>query len=380
MQWLVALAFLALVSSQSVNNQIKPWKPVRPVERVAVVWVFSSDLPEFLPLSLATLLSHKLSILLDVIILAHKIPGHFKKQKGGFWNRVYFHEISFQEWTKRIQERLGLNISYSFEVKPKKIADLKPMLGYLFPDIISPRHYEWWIYGDSDGFFGSYDDVLNYKALFRYDVISGYSVIRPYQDAFSYGGTEHYALGSWTMLRNTPRINSLFLRSINLRSMLLDGAKVYAFDENTDSGDGPGQESFHVVLSISDDIRRCCYNNRIPQVRNDEANSLIVIDMDGDFLKNDAITRMRWERNKSIRFQVEGRLGGNKVFKNQSVSGLFFHILQWKYIRPSLYNNNLRAFLKEIENIGGYHKLNCFDLITNASVFMSNLFYQFKLC
>jgi len=49
------------------------------------------------------------------------------------------------------------------------------MMGLLFQDFIPGDKYSYWASGDYDGFFGSFNQLLDFKKLYHYDVISGIS-------------------------------------------------------------------------------------------------------------------------------------------------------------------------------------------------------------
>ena len=108
-------------------------------------------------------------------------------------------------------------------------------------------------------------------------------------------------------------MNKLYRRSVNYVSMIQDGDKVYAFDENTLEPIPNVRESFHSVLDSANDIRRCCINNKIPQVRRDTKDSLIVVDLDADFIANNAKTVVTWRRFHPVVVSVEGQIGMKKI-------------------------------------------------------------------
>ena len=172
---------------------------------------------------------------------------------------------------------------------------MKPMLGYLFQDFIPYNIYSYWIYGDYDGLYGSYNNMIDYNILLEYDVISGISY--PDNNITIFAGTSIRCTGAWTMWRNTIFINTLFKRSINWIKMLQDGNEIYAFDEQTRPR-YPGEESMNMVLELSHDVRQCCLNDRIPSVKKRNS-SVIIAEMVRRFVEspNGTIT-FKWERNK----------------------------------------------------------------------------------
>jgi len=48
-------------------------------------------------------------------------------------------------------------------------------MGLLFQDLIPYDKYSFWSSSDYDGFFGSFNQLLDFKKLYHYDVISGIS-------------------------------------------------------------------------------------------------------------------------------------------------------------------------------------------------------------
>jgi len=344
--------------------------------RVAFFWVFNNALPNNFDLSLATLLNSGAD-LVDVHVLAHALPAKYaglsntlsnltlvsvrNKHKhvmgkrgprggggggggGGSDNhrrsmstysrneqlneQVFFHIVSSQEWKRRIELYLDVMIDYDLSLTHRKKADLKPMLGLLFQDLIPPSRYAFWCYGDSDGFFGSFNKLVDASALGRYDVVSGF----PAPDAARVqvmAGRVIHCTGAWTLWRNSHKINSLFKRSVNWQNMVKDGSKVYAFDEDTTQEEG--HENMHQVLELSDDIRKCCTSTKQPSVKT--SNDVVFIaEMTTRFLNtpNSSIF-FRWNKEQGITVTVDGTFGFGDVYKQETVRPLFFHFLEWKY-------------------------------------------------
>jgi hypothetical protein len=48
-------------------------------------------------------------------------------------------------------------------------------MGLLFQDLIPSDKYSFWACSDYDGFFGSFNQLLDFKKLYQYDIISGIS-------------------------------------------------------------------------------------------------------------------------------------------------------------------------------------------------------------
>jgi hypothetical protein len=359
-------------------------------ERIALVWVFAGDkVSPYFDLSIYTLFAHSDALAFDLHVISgaplEQAQTQTQTPEGRMWeahrHRVFFHLCSADEWKRRISSRIGVEIGYSFKNKGRKVADLKPMLADLFPDIIDATKYAWWVFGDSDGFFGSYDKIFRYKTLFSYDIISGYNLAGPSLDQFAFGGWDHHSIGSWTMLRNNNLMNTLYRRSVNYVSMIQDGDKVYAFDENTLEPLPGIRESFHSVLENSNDVRRCCINNKIPQVRRDTDHSLVVIDLDSDFLSNDVKTVVRWRRDHPVMVTVEGHIGNKKLYRNQTAHGLFVHMLQWKYSKPSFFNAKLKELNAAVwRAVSDGQIVSCFEFVGDANKRNTDDLYSWNFC
>jgi hypothetical protein len=254
------------------------------------------------------------------------------------------------------------------------------MLGLLLDDILPTFKYDYWVYGDTDGFFGSIESVIDMNAARKYDIISGYSPRPPNIGAFGFDPTRHYALGSFTMIKNNLKMNRLFMRSENYETVLTDYKKYYHFDENS-GADVEGVESFHQVLAFSDDVRKCCLNDRIPQALLDSKNSLVVLDLSSEFLVGNISTVIRWEVNKPATFTITRLDSAFNVVISESISAFFVHLLQWKYVRPTLYRNNFLSFIKRIESSPNeYKNIECFELKTHGALYSSNSLYEFSFC
>lgn len=356
--------------------------------RLAIMWIFGGNkLPVYFDLAVYSLLAHEDRLDYDIHIITPTPRPRYSSGKhmwSAYSSRIFFHVCSPDEWQQRISTRTGVSVNYTFATKGRKIADFKPMLGALFPDIIDPAVYSGWVYGDCDGFFGSYDSVFVPEKLFRYDVVSGRSRVGASVNTFGYG-VEHNCIGSWTMMRNDDVINSLYKRSVNYASMIQHGDKVYAFDENTLISIRGERESMHYVLGASTDVRRCCPPGYKLTVQRDPDRSLIVIDMSGDFTLNDVNTVIRWQRGQPVFVSVEGLVGLKKEYKNQTVHGLFAHLLTFKYSRPSLFIKKLDELNQAASSLvlSENKTLSCFEFIVNASNISPKAtgdFYSWRIC
>jgi hypothetical protein len=350
--------------------------------RLAVVWVFHDVPPYYFKFALKTFAVHSKVAIIDIhLVCGENITEDHTFQSGRLHShRLYIHSLSDGDWKARISDRLGITMPYSFSDHPRKLADVKPMLGLLLDDFLPTFKYDYWVYGDSDGFFGNIESIIDMHAARKYDIISGYSPRPSVISSFGFDSTEHYALGSFTMIRNSPKMNRLFMRSANYDKVLTDYKHYYHFDENS-GADVVGVESFHQVLAFSDDVRKCCLNPRIPQVLLDPTSHLVVLDLSSEFMQGNITTVMRWEINKPITFSITRYDAAPRKVVSESISAYFVHLLQWKFVRPTLYRSTFVAFINRIESLpNGYSNLKCFELTTRGALYLSKDLYEFSLC
>lgn len=110
-------------------------------------------------------------------------------------------------------ERL-LNIKIAPEARiPYKICDYRPVFAELFSDYL--KGYKYWAYGDIDIIYGNLERYLKYPLANNCDVISF---------------REEWLSGAFTVVKNTPLLNKLYLQSPDYIS-ILNINKCVAFDE-----------------------------------------------------------------------------------------------------------------------------------------------------
>jgi hypothetical protein len=262
---------------------------------------------------------------------------------------------------------MGINITYPLESLGRKVADFKPCLGDLFQDLIPVKEYTFWVYGDSDGFFGSYNHMLNYSIVPSYDVVGGQPQPPKGSEVWSSipgQWVPGFCTGGWTMMRNTRRINTLYRRSRDWQQML-QSSEYRSFDENS-----AHLESMQKVLSSeADDVRRCCINSRTPQVLAERASTLGALDkmfiagMDEAYVSGSNTLRVEWKAGSGLVVNVEGALGRDKRYRNETSEVLFLHFLQFKYCCGSQLHGAMKAFLASQPNI---LNLKCFRLLGKA--------------
>lgn len=148
--------------------------------RIAFFWITSyHDVPYYYDMSMGSLLGAGASRVDIHIIAPVRSPQIDKYINGSMANKqVIVHIVTVADWIKRIQHTFGVTIPYGTDDQGlgKKLCDFKPLLGALFQDLIPLKVYGYWIYGDNDGLFGSYDNILDYSALRNYDIVAGSSV------------------------------------------------------------------------------------------------------------------------------------------------------------------------------------------------------------
>ena len=319
--------------------------------RIAVLWTFNRELPATFELSLATLVNAGADMV-DVHVLAPDIPEIYVNGSNPHYSsmqRVFFHTITAQDWRKRVNASLGIELPYDLGQTHRKTADLKPMMGLLFQDLIPEAEYAFWVYGDSDGLFGSYNRLLDPAVLPYYDVVSGFPV--PTGSVQVLAGRPLRCTGAWTMWRNSPRINNLFRRAINWRSMVLHGDLVYAFDEHSRPMQA-GEEDMHMVLESSSDVRQCCLSSSQPHAKLG-ANTAFLAEMTARFLEveNGSVT-IGWRRGQGVTVTVDGHFGFGEAYKREAVEPLFLHFLEWKYSAGAELNAALSAVLARLKSEG----------------------------
>lgn len=96
----------------------------------------------------------------------------------------------FQEIRRYVDKALGMHVALE---KPYKFCDLKPTYGYLFQSYL--KDYAFWGHCDIDLIFGKISHFINDDIFRNYDKIG--------------------CLGHFTLYKNTPEINSMFMHSLN---------------------------------------------------------------------------------------------------------------------------------------------------------------------
>lgn len=111
---------------------------------------------------------------------------------------------------QRVKEKLGLECP----IVPGtgKLWDYRASLGVLFEEELTG--YEFWGHADFDCVFGRIDHFVPDAKLAELDIWSNHADPKE-----RYGG---YICGPWTLYRNVPKINTLFMRHPRWREILSD--------------------------------------------------------------------------------------------------------------------------------------------------------------
>jgi hypothetical protein len=338
--------------------------------KIAVLWVFTGEPTFYWKWSLATLLNagaDRINVHMFIGVGPERLDEYrLQLRDYAQADKVLFHSMTPEDWKLRISSKMGINITYPLESLGRKVADFKPCLGDLFQDLLPVKEYAFWVYGDSDGFFGSYNQMLNYSVVPLYDVVGGQPEPPKGSEVWSSipgQWVPNYCTGGWTMMRNTRRVNTLYRRSRDWQKMLTS-PDYRSFDE-----DSTHLESMQKVLKNgADDLRRCCINSRTPQVLAERTSpgapqKMFIAGMDEAYVSGSSTLRAHWQAGRGLVVNVEGNLGREKRYRNETNEVLFMHFLQFKYCCGKQLFDAMKAFLASQPNI---LNLRCFKLFGTA--------------
>lgn len=105
----------------------------------------------------------------------------------------FYLDQDIESFTKRVRKKLG--IEYPGLWGTGKLHDYRGALGLLYEDVI--KDYDFWATTDFDMVFGDVDKWFTDNLLEQYDIISNHDT---------------YICGPWTIYRNIPDVNNLFLK------------------------------------------------------------------------------------------------------------------------------------------------------------------------
>ena len=117
--------------------------------------------------------------------------------------------LSFSEFRILVQKKFDFEVSLEY---PYRIADFKPLFGYIFSDYI--HNYDFWGYCDCDLIFGQLSSFWNDDVLDKNDKVGMF--------------------GHATLIRNKKIFNEAFMTPINGKKMyqkVLNENKNHSFDE-----------------------------------------------------------------------------------------------------------------------------------------------------
>jgi len=296
---------------------------------------------------------------------------------------IYYHLVKWDDWVKRIKTHLNIASEpcKDSECDFRKFADFKPMMGMLFQDLFPSDRYGYWAIGDYDGFFGSFNQLLDMKKLYHYDVISGISKPVPDNIKLLRGNNAEVkridptrVTGAFTIHRNNQKINRLFLRSQDWKTIVTDMKKYYGFDDTSIIYDL--RENYASVLAQSHDVRQCCFSNRTKTVwksvdsydkfsTNYPSNALIsnrpivIVEMYDVYAINPAYkVNLIWKRSLGL----EVSISVNSTYVEYA-RPLFFHFLQWKYCCGNELKNALQKFQTKLASQGlTFYTVSCIQL------------------
>lgn len=125
---------------------------------------------------------------------------------------VKFIDLSLSAFERLASAKMGFKIQIE---SPYKLCDFKPAYGFIFSDLV--KGYDFWGHGDIDVIYGNIRKFMSDEILDCYDVITV---------------TGDYISGAFTLFRNIPKVNSLFMKSKDFKKVFSD-SKHYCFDETS---------------------------------------------------------------------------------------------------------------------------------------------------
>lgn len=124
-------------------------------------------------------------------------------------NLIIIHK-TLEEIKRKASKKLGFSVNIDY---PYKLCDFKPAYGFIFSELIDG--YEFWGQSDLDIIYGNIRDFLTEVLLNDFDFIS----VR-----------HDYTTGCFALYRNSPIMNSFFMRSKDFK-LVLSNPEHYCFDE-----------------------------------------------------------------------------------------------------------------------------------------------------
>ena len=125
-------------------------------------------------------------------------------------SNVTYQYISFNEYTKKVSDALGVNFSPE---NSYKLCDIKPMLGFIHEEDI--KGFDFWAFGDLDLVYGDLREVYTERLLSKYDLISNH---------------ETRVSGHLCLIRNTKLMREIFKKVPDWKVKIINKEHL-AFDE-----------------------------------------------------------------------------------------------------------------------------------------------------
>ena len=165
----------------------------------------------------------------DLVIVGDNPPSYHIP------DNIRYYNISWDGFVDRVYREVFDNVPPTGKLRKagvRKICDFKPLMAFLFPELI--QGYDWWGTIDNDMLVGNFTKFLNEKQIWNYDIISGKK--------------EHVAYGPFMLYRNIPAINELFKLVPVPPEDVFDDGGYHFFDEWRNNNKLLRNNSMHGIL------------------------------------------------------------------------------------------------------------------------------------
>ena len=123
---------------------------------------------------------------------------------------VRVEQLSSSAFSNRASAKTGIQVDLQHA---RKLCDFKPIYGHLFEELLDG--FDYWGYADLDVIYGDIRRFLAAVRIHTYDM---------------YTAREEFLVGHFTLLRNRPRMRTLYQESTDWRATL-QSPKILGFDE-----------------------------------------------------------------------------------------------------------------------------------------------------
>lgn len=171
--------------------------------KICIVIAYYGQWPVYLPVFLKGCEHNK--VIIDVILITD-----IDDPSVSFPSNVKTVNYSLDQIAERVETSFSIKTS---NFRPYKMCDLKPAYGHLFPELI--EGYDFWGFGDIDLIYGNLERYFTDRILDKYEIMT-------FRD--------EWISGALTVLKNTEKINTLFMRSKDYLSIFSSPIN-HAFDE-----------------------------------------------------------------------------------------------------------------------------------------------------